>query len=251
MSTQSETITDRHCITSGFRSHVQPPQDGSVGNGIVRAAVSRSGKLLVRSPGDDRDRPVGSAIQSRLITEGKAGRLREGGSSYSVWYNGGLRTTTDFHNMIGILTETIGNPTRWKSVRAERQLPAKSCDSRLLLRNGTSANRSNTRSRRTTRPRSRLVDQRSTLMKHVPDGEELDREGQPGYLDHYAVEDGQGRRAVAKDRCAEGASGGAGGARGGRAGALGAALKRTSFAQPGRTPTCSAAGSAESIRSIG
>jgi len=54
---------------------------------------------------------VGSAIQSRFIVEGKPGATSRGGSSYSVWYNGGLRTTTDFHNMIGILTETIGNPT--------------------------------------------------------------------------------------------------------------------------------------------
>ncbi len=54
---------------------------------------------------------VGSAIQSRFLVEGKPGATSRGGSSYSVWYNGGLRTTTDFHNMIGILTETIGNPT--------------------------------------------------------------------------------------------------------------------------------------------
>ena len=33
------------------------------------------------------------------------------GSSYSTWYNGGLRTMTYFHNMIGMLTETIGSPT--------------------------------------------------------------------------------------------------------------------------------------------
>ena len=33
------------------------------------------------------------------------------GSNYSTWWNGGLRTTAYFHNMIGILTETIGNPT--------------------------------------------------------------------------------------------------------------------------------------------
>ena len=36
--------------------------------------------------------------------------MREG-ASYSTWWNGGLRTTVYFHNMIGLLTETIGNPT--------------------------------------------------------------------------------------------------------------------------------------------
>jgi hypothetical protein len=33
------------------------------------------------------------------------------GASYSAWWNGGLRTTAYFHNIIGILTETIGSPT--------------------------------------------------------------------------------------------------------------------------------------------
>ena len=33
------------------------------------------------------------------------------GANYSTWWNGGLRTVTYFHNMIGILTEIIGNPT--------------------------------------------------------------------------------------------------------------------------------------------
>src|SRR5207253_2498471 len=30
---------------------------------------------------------------------------------YSTWWNDGLRSTTGFHNMIGLLTESIGNPT--------------------------------------------------------------------------------------------------------------------------------------------
>ena len=54
---------------------------------------------------------VGAAIQSRMIAEGKPGVTTRSGSSYSTWFNGGLRTATYFHNMIGILTETIGNPT--------------------------------------------------------------------------------------------------------------------------------------------
>src|SRR5437879_13902798 len=33
------------------------------------------------------------------------------GAPYSTWWNGGLRTTAYFHNMIGLLTEAIGNPT--------------------------------------------------------------------------------------------------------------------------------------------
>jgi hypothetical protein len=54
---------------------------------------------------------VGAAMHSRFAEEGKPGATMRSGASYSTWYNGGLRTTTYFHNMIGLLTETIGNPT--------------------------------------------------------------------------------------------------------------------------------------------
>jgi hypothetical protein len=54
---------------------------------------------------------VGSAMHQRFVREGKGGTTMRSGSSYSTWWNGGLRTTPYFHNMIGLLTETIGNPT--------------------------------------------------------------------------------------------------------------------------------------------
>ncbi|NOT73868.1 MAG: peptidase [Cyclobacteriaceae bacterium] len=54
---------------------------------------------------------VGAAIVNRLNAEKKPGYTRLGGSVFSTWYNGGLRTTTHFHNMIGLLTETVGSPT--------------------------------------------------------------------------------------------------------------------------------------------
>ena len=54
---------------------------------------------------------VGSAMHSRFLREGKAGVTMRSGASYSTWWNGGLRTMPYFHNMIGLLTETIGNPT--------------------------------------------------------------------------------------------------------------------------------------------
>jgi hypothetical protein len=67
---------------------------------------------------------VGSAMHSRMVAEGKPGTVQRSGASYSTWYNGGLRTTTYFHNMIGLLTETIGNPTPMEvPLVAERQLP--------------------------------------------------------------------------------------------------------------------------------
>lgn len=54
---------------------------------------------------------VGAAMHARFIAEGKPGATMRSGASYSTWWNGGLRTSAYFHNMIGILTETIGNPT--------------------------------------------------------------------------------------------------------------------------------------------
>ena len=54
---------------------------------------------------------VGTAMHTRFIAEGKPGATMRSGARYSTWWNGGLRTTVYFHNMIGILTETIGHPT--------------------------------------------------------------------------------------------------------------------------------------------
>ncbi len=54
---------------------------------------------------------VGAAMSSRLNAEGKPGYTMKSGSVYSTWWNGGLRTTAYYHNIIGLLTEIIGNPT--------------------------------------------------------------------------------------------------------------------------------------------
>ncbi|WP_316830387.1 M14 family metallopeptidase [Pedobacter aquatilis] len=54
---------------------------------------------------------VGAAMHNRMNIENKPGYTQRGGSVYSTWYNGGLRTTTYFHNMVGLLTEIIGTPT--------------------------------------------------------------------------------------------------------------------------------------------
>jgi hypothetical protein len=54
---------------------------------------------------------VGAAMHTRFATEGKPGVVTREASGYSTWWNGGLRTMVYFHNMIGLLTETIGNPT--------------------------------------------------------------------------------------------------------------------------------------------
>jgi Zinc carboxypeptidase len=54
---------------------------------------------------------VGAAMMQRFLVENKPGATVRSGTRYSTWWNGGLRTTCYFHNMIGLLTETIGSPT--------------------------------------------------------------------------------------------------------------------------------------------
>ena len=54
---------------------------------------------------------VGAAIHTRLAVENKPGAVMRTAAPYSTWFNGGIRTTSYFHNQIGILTEMIGSPT--------------------------------------------------------------------------------------------------------------------------------------------
>ncbi|MBP1770084.1 MAG: hypothetical protein H6P96_702, partial [Candidatus Aminicenantes bacterium] len=54
---------------------------------------------------------VSASMHNRFVTEDKPGATMRSGAGYSTWWNGGLRSTGYFHNIIGILTEAIGNPT--------------------------------------------------------------------------------------------------------------------------------------------
>ena len=67
---------------------------------------------------------VGTAMHSRLVAEGKGGSAMRSGANYSTWWNGGLRTITYFHNMIGILTEIIGEPDAHDDSAGGRQAVA-------------------------------------------------------------------------------------------------------------------------------
>lgn len=53
---------------------------------------------------------VAANMNARFAWENKPGVISRSGAPYSMWWNGGLRTTTCFHNMIGILTEVFGQP---------------------------------------------------------------------------------------------------------------------------------------------
>jgi hypothetical protein len=54
---------------------------------------------------------ISTAMIQRYLSEEKPGATVRTGARYSMWWNGGLCTTCQFHNMIGLFTETIGSPT--------------------------------------------------------------------------------------------------------------------------------------------
>jgi hypothetical protein len=53
---------------------------------------------------------VSAAVHERFLAEGKPGAVMRSNAPYSTWFNGGDRTTTGFHNQIGLLSEIIGSP---------------------------------------------------------------------------------------------------------------------------------------------
>lgn len=67
---------------------------------------------------------VAAHMNNRFALEDKPGVISRSGAPYSGWWNGGLRSTGYFHNIIGILTESFGRPepTRIKQP-ISRRLP--------------------------------------------------------------------------------------------------------------------------------
>jgi len=64
---------------------------------------------------------LGVGIQQRLEQEGKVGA--QGFSQYSNWWNGGMRSTPCFHNIVSILTETASSRLATSVTIAPAQLP--------------------------------------------------------------------------------------------------------------------------------
>ena len=86
-----------------------PPMDDPV-NPNMHPLINRGITLL------------GVGIQQRLEQEGKPGA--QGFSQYSNWWNGGMRSTPCFHNIVGILTEVAGGRLATTVTIAPNQLPA-------------------------------------------------------------------------------------------------------------------------------
>lgn len=85
-----------------------PPMDDPV-NPNMHPLVHRGISLL------------GVAIMQRLEQEGKIGA--QGYSTYSNWWNGGMRSTPCFHNVVGILTETASGRYATPVEISPEQLP--------------------------------------------------------------------------------------------------------------------------------
>ena len=67
---------------------------------------------------------LGTHMHQRLASEGKPGATMASGGAYDGWWNGGIRNTGNFHNIIAILTETIGSPTPTRiPLVVDRQIP--------------------------------------------------------------------------------------------------------------------------------
>jgi hypothetical protein len=67
---------------------------------------------------------VSHSIIERFLAEDMPGGTIRTGARYSTWFNGGLSTACQFHNMIGLFTETIGGPAPSRvPLIASKQLP--------------------------------------------------------------------------------------------------------------------------------
>ena len=68
---------------------------------------------------------LGAAMHARLALEGKPGATMRSGGPYDGWWNGGIRNTAAFHNVIALLTEMVGSPTPMRiPLVMSRQLPS-------------------------------------------------------------------------------------------------------------------------------
>ena len=139
---------------------------------------------------------VGAAIHTRLAAEGKPGAVMRTGAPYSTWFNGGIRTTSYFHNQIGILTESIGNPTPVEiPFVLDMQLPRADVPNPIapgIFPFRTAIEVLDHHELRHSRPGVETA--RGLPLQHVQDGEERHREGHSGQLDGPPEADRGGAR---------------------------------------------------------
>ena len=141
-------------------------------------------------------------MHQRLAAEGKPGATMASGGAYDGWWNGGIRNTGNFHNIIAILTETIGSPTPMRiPLVIERQIPNRdlpypiapqewrfkqSVDYSDLVQPGGH--------------RLRGAQPGAPALQHLRDGPASDRARERGHVDALADASAVGRRAHGRRR---------------------------------------------------
>ncbi len=139
---------------------------------------------------------VGASMHNRFVVENKPGATMRRGANYSTWWNGGLRTAVYFHNQIGLLTETIGNPTPVEiEFVPQRVLPTGDTPAAHHPAEVALPPVHRLFGHRELRgPRRRLASPRAVPLQHLQDGTKLDRTRQQRQLDHVAEGDRRGSR---------------------------------------------------------
>ena len=131
---------------------------------------------------------LGTHMHQRLAAEGKPGATMASGGAYDGWWNGGIRNTGNFHNIIAILTETIGSPTPMRiPLVIERQIPEPR--SALPDRAAGVAVQAVDRLFDLVQPRGdrlRGAQPRAPALQHLRDGAAGDRARQRGHVDALA-----------------------------------------------------------------
>ncbi len=121
-------------------------------------------------------------MHQRLAAEGKPGATMASGGAYDGWWNGGIRNTGNFHNIIAILTETIGSPT---PMRIPLVLAAPDPEPRPALSDRAAGVALQAVGRlfdlvQPRRDRLRVAQPRAPALQHLQDGPARDRSRQRG-----------------------------------------------------------------------
>ena len=177
---------------------LQPPPERSGRHGRVVVAAARSLQLQPRSAArSSACRRSARTCTSGWPTEGKPGATMASGGAYDGWWNGGIRNTGNFHNIIAILTETIGSPTpmrdparRCSGRFPNRDLPYPIAPQEWHFRQSIDYSMSFNRAR----ARLRVAQPREPALQHLQDGAAVDRARQRGLLDAVAVAHQRARR---------------------------------------------------------
>ena len=125
-STQKETGTSNRVLYHEWSPQIlyNHHQSGPAGTVFCSPAVPRPVQLQLRSDAGAGPAAAASTIHARMAAEGKPGAASRAAGAYDGWWNGGIRNTAAFHNVLAILTEMIGIPTPMRiPFVLQRQLP--------------------------------------------------------------------------------------------------------------------------------